>query len=324
MASAGPHVVVAQGFAALREATYRTDAGVSASNGVEFVEATLAISDEWDGSRADVMHGGAGVLPPGPRAGRTVAVRTVHELKGKGSATYTDPLTQWPLYHVCLGAALSGTIGSGDIILSPVRPDLSGSFTGLWYTAEQAWKVLGIRGSMTFRMDAKRRGFAEFNGQGVMADSYPVELAFPSITYTNQAVQPPVFIGGGVSLGALTPVVTGFQVALQNAITDRNDANLAGGHAGYLLTNRVASWAFPAETVLLSAYNPYSTSLSGTTAALAATLGQTDGNKFTFAAAKASINPPESRDESGRLMWGLNGGLHITSGNDEITVTVVG
>lgn len=316
-----PKVVVAQGLTVLREAAYNTDPGISTSNGLENVEATLTIDDAFDGQRAGIKHGTGGTLPPTRRAGRAVSLSIRGELKGRGAA-YTDALVQWPFYNVMLGAGLSGTVTGGAIALSPVRPDKAGSFTAGVYGADAYYKVTGVRGSVTFLATAPAQGFFEFSGQGVLADDYPTEVALPSITYATNSGLPPAFVDGQVTLGALSPVIGAFRFAINNVVAPRLDGNATLGHAGFVITDRSVEWGFPTEAVLLGTYDPYSTSLSGTTQALSLTLGQDAGNKFVFANAKASLNPPDFQDENGRLVWGMSGLAHITSGNDEISISV--
>jgi len=317
-----PYIAVAQGLTALREAAYLTDAGVSTSNGLEFTDATLTVSDTYDGVRGDVKHGTGGSLSPTRSGGRIVTLRLRGEMKGPGAA-YTNALSQLPLYNVMLGAALSGTVGGGALTVTPVRPDKSGSFSTGFYTNDTYFLVNGCRGSLSFRGQHADRGFWEFNGQGVLAASHPVSLALPTITYTNQAKLPPVYVGDSPSLGALTPVIGGYEVTINNTTSSRGDGSATGGHSGFVITNRSVGWSFPGEVVAPATYDPFSTSLSGTTAALALAHGNgVTGQKFAFAASKASIRPPELQDDSGRLVWNLSGACNITSGNDELTITL--
>lgn len=319
-----PQIVIAQGLTVVREACYLEDPGLSTSDGLEFTEATLRFQDAFDGERGDVKHGSGGELPPMQKGGRTAQVRIVGELKGKGSATYTDPLTEFPLTHVLMGCALSGSINSGNIVFNPVRPDNSASFRLGFYTASALYVVKGNRGSVRFRASAPGRGFFEYNGQGVLEQSYPVQQTLPAITYTNQSTKPPTLFGANATLGSFTPVFDSYEVSVNNDITPRLDGNNATGHAGFILTNRSVRWRFPSESVLLGSYNPYSISLSGTTNALAWSQGQTAGDKFDFSLPQASVDTPNFRDSGGRLIWDLQGGGRISSGNDEFTFTVDG
>ena len=207
--------------------------------------------------------------------------------------------------------------------MSPVRPDKSGSWSCGVYTNDTYFNVVGIRGSLRFRGNHAERGMWEFTGNGVLADNYPVSQTLPTITYPNQAQLPPVYVGDSPALGSWTPVVNSFDINIANTVAARGDGGHSDGHAGWLLTNRAVTWAFPGEAVDMSTYTPFSTSYSGTTAALAIVHGSgVTGHSFAFAAAKASIRPPELTDDSGRLMWNLNGSCAVSSGNDELTITI--
>lgn len=316
---ATPKIMVARGLTALREAAYLTDAGISTSHGLEFVEAEITPQDRYDGDRSDVHHGTGGELSPTESAGRTYSIRLRGELKGKGSA-YSDAIADERLYHVMLGCGLSGVVAGDAITVTPVRPDNAGSFTLGFYTADAFHKIVGCRGSLTFSMSHAQRGFWEFNGQGVQETSYPTETALPSITYTNQSQTPPVYTNASPVLGSWNPVVDSIQFEIANEVAERGNDSATGTHAGFVLTNRRVNWSFPGEAVDLSTYDPFSTSLSGTTATLSGTLGSATGKTWNFSAAKASVRPPEYTDESGRVLYNLSGRCHITSGNDEIAI----
>jgi hypothetical protein len=311
-----PKLEIARGLTVLREGTYLTDAGVSTSDGLEFVEVTVNVQDVYDGSRDDVNTGTAGSLTPGASSGRHGEITIRGELKGPGAA-YSAALDDLPWYHLLLGCAVSGTVGGGSLTLAPVRPDLSGSFTLGYYTGDGYFKFEGCRGNMRFSGTAAERGFWEFTGFGVLAASYPTAVTLPTITYANQADLPPVFTSGSAVLGAWTPVIRSYEFDLGNATTPRLDGNAATGHAGFAITNRSPSWSFPGEVVGLATYDPFSTSLSGTTSNLAWTHGAATGQTFAFDLDKASVQSPEMADESGLLMWNVGGRAHITTGNDE-------
>ena len=107
-----PKLAVARGLTVLREATYLTDAGVAATNGLEFVEVSVTVQDVYDGSRDDVNTGTAGSLVPGASSGRHGEITIRGELKGPGAA-YSAALTDLPWYSLLLGCAVSGSVGGG-------------------------------------------------------------------------------------------------------------------------------------------------------------------------------------------------------------------
>ncbi|NIR76786.1 MAG: hypothetical protein GWN53_17300 [Gammaproteobacteria bacterium] len=319
-----PKILVAQGLTALREAAYRTDAGLSTSDGIEFTEATLTPRDAFDGSRADVRHGTGGELVPTSRAGRTYDITLRGELKGRGAAytTTANVLSEFPLYNIMLGAALSGSVAGGEISVTPVRPDNSGSFTLGFYTSDNLHKVEGCRGSFVVEANAGERAFWEFNGQGVIADSYPVSQTLPAITYATQSGSPPVYTADTPALGNWTPVIGGYRFEVANDIAPRQDGGASLGHAGFVLTNRTLNWSFPGESVNLDTFDPWSTSISGTTQQLQLDHGSATGNSFQYTLDDASVSAPEDTSDNGKLIWNLSGRGHIDSGNDEITITI--
>ena len=317
-------ITIARGLTALREAAYNTDAGLATANGLEFTEATMRPQDSYDGSRADVVHGTGGELVPTRRSGRTYDITIRGELKGRGAA-YTSTanfLSEFPLYNVMLGCALSGSVSGGSASITPVRPDNSGSFTLGFYSSDNFHKLTGCRGSMAFQATAGERAFYEFNGQGVLVDSHPVETSLPTITYATQSGTPPVYVNDTPALGSWNPVIRSYRISVDNDIAPRLDGGASNAHAGFILTNRSVSWEFPGESVVLGTYDPFSTSISGTTEQLQLTHGESTGNQFQFTLDDASVNPPEDSDESGIVVWNLSGRGHIDGGNDEITISV--
>lgn len=319
-----PKIIVARGLTALREASYLTDAGLSTSDGIEFTEATMAPQDAYDGSRADVIHGTGGELTPTVRSGRSYDITIRGEWKGRGAAysSTSNFLSEFPVYNIMLGCAVSGSVSGGSADITPVRPDRSGSFTLGFYSADNLHKIEGCRGSFAVEADAGNRAFWEFTGQGVVASSHPIAQDLPAITYATQSGSPPVYTDDTPTLHSWTPVIGGYRVEIANEITNRLDGGSSNAHAGFIITNRTVNWEFPGESVAIDTFNPFSASLSGTTDTFQLDHGSEAGNAFQYTLDDASIDPPEDVDETGKVFWNMGGRGHIDSGDDEITITV--
>lgn len=246
---------------------------------------------------------------------KLVNIKIQTELRGGGKVS-TNIIT--PEFSELLLACSMAETGSSTIgwTYKPVsNPANQSSCAIWWYEDGIVHKAIGCMGTWKLNMGVNQIGTIEFDMTGVYVD--PADIALPTPTILN--LDPPVCAGIGLTLDAYTPVLSSFELAIGNKVSQRKDLNAATGVTGVFVSGRDPVGSVDPEVDTLAAFNPWSLWSAAIKAAITATLGATSGNKIKISVPKAQYGTPKYTDRDGVLAYQLGFTPTIdTTGDDEL------
>lgn len=238
------------------------------------------------------------------------------ELKGTGTA---GSLPSWGWEGELLRACgMSETINAGtSIVYEPVSTGFE-SCTIYVYKDGIFHKVLGCRGSFTLRGEVGKYLEAQFTFRGLYqapTDANPAAQTFSSVV-------PPVLLSAGCSIGGYSPVFTRIEIAMNNELGRRLDANDSNGLKEILITGRAPGGSLDPETVTEATKAFWNEWAAATAQALSiGPVGSTAGNKIQITAPKLQYENITYGDREGILTYEIPFRLAMDSGDDELTIT---
>lgn len=258
-------------------------------------------------------------------AGNVIGAKVVNvefEVEAKGGGWDTDdPLP--PEFDVLLQCcAMSVDISvTGQRTYAPVTAVASHkSCTLYFYRDGILHKVTGCIGTFELNLPVGGIPVFKFSMQGLWVD--PTDTANPGTVNTLDIV-PPTVVGVGLAIGGYTPVgVNALSLTLGNQITQKKDVNAAEGLSGLAVTGRTPAGSLDPEADELANFNPWAAWKAATKAAVACTIGTTQGNRFDLAIPKAQWDEVSYGDRDGTLIYSLPFTCTINSdGDDEVAIT---
>uniref|UniRef100_A0A6M3KY68 Putative tail protein n=1 Tax=viral metagenome TaxID=1070528 RepID=A0A6M3KY68_9ZZZZ len=233
------------------------------------------------------------------------------ELKGSGTAGTAPAIGE-----VLLGCGFKETIVGGTSVTYTPLSTGDISLTLALYMDGLIKKMWGARGDVNFSLNVGKPGMAHFVFTG--ADYSVTDGAMLSPTY--ETTNPPVFLSSSFSVQSYSALVGVVEIAMNNAITLRQDANLESGHYSAVRTKRLPTMTIDPEAVLVATHDFYGRLRAGTEAALSITLGATPGNICTITAPKVQYKGISSDDKDGYRNFGIECQLNRSSGDDELSI----
>lgn len=238
------------------------------------------------------------------------------ELKGTGTA---GSLPSWGWEGELLRACgFSETITPGvSIVYEPVSSSFE-AVTLYLYMDGIFHKILGCRGTPVLTWERGRYANMRWTMRGLYAA--PVDATPGAQTFSS--VKPPVLLSAGITIGGYSPVATAVEIALNNALGRREDANSATGLKEILITGRAPGGSLNPETVTEATkafWNEWE--LATAQAINIGPVGGTGGNQIQIAAPKAQYESIGYGDREGLLTYEIPLRLAQDTGDDELTIT---
>lgn len=188
-------------------------------------------------------------------------------------------------------------------------------------------KIAGARGNATIKGKAGKPLMAAFEFRGVLADYSDTAILTPA--YEANFNTPPILAGASFSLGGLSTteaVVDTFEIALNNVLTMRSDANSAAGYLSCAITDRNPTFNVDPEVVAASAHDFFDVWRDQTTGALALTVSESGDTANVIAISAPAVQYEDST-------WGDRGGISIrqmqcalrgssSAGDDELVISL--
>jgi hypothetical protein len=150
----------------------------------------------------------------------------------------------------------------------------------------------------------------------------PTATAMVTPTYPKPTI--PRFAGATLSLGAISMVVSKFELDLGNTVTLREDASNVSGYAGTIITDRKPTIKLTVEVPPIGTHDYYNDYLTSVEAAFSLALGSGTNGIVTIAAPKLQLDAdPKHVDLNGVFGYELTYQLNrsAAAGDDEFSVT---
>lgn len=234
------------GVAIKVEATPLTDIVPGVTNAIRVVGIPTL---KWDflepGKRDDVVTGQLGAAARAIPAGRWGSIDLQIEAKGAGAAYSASVLPEMDPILLIAGMSKTLVVTSGaESVLYTTIDNPSTTATLYCWSGGKLFKLVGCVATVKFSAAAAKRGFFNATITGVMT-SDPTETSLPSLTY--QAALPPLFHSAVATIGAWSSAsgseplsLEDVMVDLGNTVVDLASAGAVDGHAGYLISDRLA------------------------------------------------------------------------------------
>ncbi len=248
--------------------------------------------------------------------GHSIGVKTFNikfkaELKGSGAAG-TPPEID-PLLRAC---GLDDTIvASTSVAYTPISENFE-SATIYFYRDGLLHKLLGCRGTCAVDLPAGKYGVIDFDMTGIYAT--PTDVAL--VTGSYNTTMPPVFLSAGLTLGGYAPVFTQLQLAMNNQVVKRKDANSSTGLIGLEIVGREPGGSIDPEAVTIATKDFWSAWENGTKEALSCVAGSVAGNKCTVSAPQIQYGGIGYGDRDGIVTYDLPFTCCLTTGDDELSL----
>ncbi len=194
--------------------------------------------------------------------------------------------------------------------------DDADSLTLYFWQHDILHKMVGCRGSGP-SVEAKAAEYAKgkWEFQGIYAGPVddPIDVGvFPS-------AQPIVFKSATLTIDAFAAVIESLKVDVKNELATRSDANSQTGILSYFIKGRTVSGEIDPEAVPLATKNFWQMWENSAAVALAATIGQTAGNRCRINCPNVQLDVPKYADRDNRLTMSLPLLVNPSAaGNDEI------
>lgn len=302
-----------EGLIGAPETTYLTDeepANTDGIRGVGRIWSAMGLEWAFANLREDTMSNSLVGVAPGRPLGRIVNIDYRFPLMGAGTA-YSSSTPVRPECDPLLIAAGFGRThtdtGSSEAVTYDLADSGHGSATLYAYAGGLEFKIVGVRGNITWTPTAGGLGEIQFNGMGLV--SAVGTASVPSITYASVVPPPAVSMGlaivpsGGASW---TPRAASFSVTTGHELPRLDDVNSSQGIEGWFFSATNPRLTMTARVPTLSAYSAYTLAAARTVQTIDATLGSTQYNRVKLDINLAYLlNDPQPEDEQGFAAWAL-------------------
>lgn len=242
------------------------------------------------------------------------------ELKGSGSLGVAGQLSA--LLQAC-GFSETASVGS-SVMYAPASTGIKSVALYCYDIADtgncRLHKMLGARGTVSFKCDAGTIGTASFKLQALYAAM--TDVSAPGAP-TFETTKPPVVQGCTFSLNSVSTLVAqSVSLDMANEVTPQDDIASAGAIKAFIITGRKPAGQFNPEAVLAATHDFNGDWAAATQRAMVLTIGSAVGNKITFSAPKVTPNSLADGDKNGILTNEVpfRMGQSADAGNDELTI----
>lgn len=295
------------------ETTYGTDAVPTAA-----ANAVLVENPSWsfDSARLNDRNGVRTTFATLLKVfgGALKAVSFDAEMKGSGTAGTAPEIDA--LLRAC-GFAVTNVPATSDTY-KPTSSSLESVSIYYWQDGT-LHKMLGCVGTVSFKMEAGKIAYANFQMVGHEPATSMLDQALPTPTY--DATVPPPVIGGGFTIGGTALVTDKLEFAVNNQIAKNGDISSYDGFAKLQITGRDLSGSFAPEAVLKATKDFDTPFKAGTTAVLASgVIGSTAGNRFAVNMPVIQYREFGPGDRGGIRVYEMGFGAHESAGDDEVSI----
>lgn len=311
------------GLRAKLEATYATDPTVAAADAVRAYDYEF----EESGDTHPFNYLSSTLSPKGLVVGaRRASLKFKTRLIGNGNITgAATPNELEPLFAACGWPAVTTAEapgGSGNGYVTVKRGASAGASTSaaLSFNMDgQSVLMLGCRGTWTadFPRGAPAEVTWDFKGRYID----PATLTMPSHTYDSSVAV--AVLGAGLwTLGAYVVPASKVTISAGNQIDEIGSLNVTDGVECFAIVGGDTTCTIDTLQVLETAYPWFANWKAGTTAALAGSVGSTNGYIVQIAAPAFQISGIKHKIEGGHRRYDVAAMLNETAtGNDELTIT---
>lgn len=238
------------------------------------------------------------------------------ELKGSGVAG-TAPAFG-PLLRACKWAQVLVAITS--VTYTP-HSGTQESCTIYWYLDGQLYKLVGARGTFTYKLNAQGIVVLAFEMTGLW--TAPTTVAIPTVTLGTQLSQIPQ-----VATSVNTPTFTfgGTPLVLRSVTFDAGNEvkpRFLIGSESIIITDAKESVKFTIETPALGTFNPIAVAAAATTAAIMLVHGTGAGKICTLNMPAVQLSRPEGLDDQDGMVENSLAGVPLpvaATGNDQVSL----
>lgn len=184
---------------------------------------------------------------------------------------------------------------SRTTILKPTSTDIP-SVAMYAYLDGVLYKVLGARGNMTLRLEANQIGRIEFTFNGLFVT--PTDTTFPTVSCDTGLI-PPIVKNVNLTMGGYAPILSAFEVTLDNDLVQRDDMNAVEGVGEIVINGRNTNGSVNPDMMKASEYDIWTAFQNGTETQISAVVGSATGNTIEVVIPKAVYSSVGIGDRDG-------------------------
>ncbi len=251
-------------------------------------------------------------LPSIPGA-RSAKFNVTTHIYNSGTATA-------PFWAAVLLPACGFVHGTGGVYT--LQTGAVGTVTAGYYVHGNLYEVAGAQGNLKIMGDKVGEPLkmeTDFIGL------YVAPTATALLAPTFPTIKPPRFAGATLSLGAISLIVSKFELDMGNKVVLREDASNVAGYIGSVITDRQSKLTLTVEVPPIGTHDYYNDFLTSVESAFSLGVGTGSNNVVTIACPKLQLrSAPKLSDKDGIFTYELEFGLNrnASAGDDELTITL--
>jgi hypothetical protein len=248
------------------------------------------------------------------------------ELKGYG--TDTNGITKEPkvtrLLQAC-GFSLTvnefddnsdGTTDRKEYLLTPTSNNIK-SVTFYVYLDGVLYKIPGARGNVQVQLEANNIGKFNFTFTGLFVK--PVDKAFPSIK--TDELTPPLVKNVNLTMGGYAPILSSFEIDMQNDVVQRDDMNAEEGIGSVDIIGRNPVVSMNPDMMLVADYDIWGKFINNEEVLIKGIVGSDLGNKVQIDVPRVVYNSLGIGDRDSVRIYDVSG--TCTGNDDEVQITFI-
>jgi hypothetical protein len=208
-----------------------------------------------------------------------------------------------------------GNTDRREYVLKPTSENIP-SLTFYAYLDGVLYKVLGARGDMKLQLEANQIGKMQFEFTGLFVE--PVDAPFPTIS-CNSDIIPPIIQNVNLTMGGYAPILSSFEVGLNNDIVQLDDMNAPAGVGEVIIQARKTGGSLNPDMMLASEYDIWTKFINNEEVEIKATIGNNTGNTIDIDIPKAIYNKIGIGERDSVRIYNVD--FTATGCDDELIIT---
>lgn len=209
-----------------------------------------------------------------------------------------------------------GMAESGGVY-TPISDSLD-SVTLYAYFGGKLYKSLGVVGTFEVVLEAGEPGLINWDLFGLF--KIPTDVGIVSGT-NYESKMPPIVESSKFLMGTYAGIVQAINIAMNNEVAQRLNVNASWGVEGYVITDRAVGGSLNPEEVTEATNTFWADWRDGNSKVLTVTVGRTGGNKYSVVCPVVMYDSIGEGDRDGVRVYEAPISCHISSGNDELTIS---
>lgn len=284
------------------EDSYGTEKAVVATD--LFLARDIVVVPEGDKIDRNLQRSFLGTMP------HLITRERVHmtfttEIRGDGSKLKD-------LFKACGMSESSG-------VYTPISDSLD-SVTLYAYFGGKLYKSLGVVGTFEIVLEAGEPGLINWDLYGLY--KIPTDASIVAGT-AYESDMPPIVESSKFKIGTYAGIVQAVNIAMNNEVVQRLNVNASWGVGGYTINDRAVAGSINPEEVTEATNDFWADWQAGVSKALEITVGRTSGNKYKIECPVAMYDSIGNADRDGIRVYEAPVSFHISSGNDEVTISFI-